>query len=756
MKIKSLFSTSLMVAGILLSGLLFGQTNDSQLSIERIYSDKAFTPERFGPARWIENGAAYTTLEPSSNYPGAKDIIKYVTTSGHRSVLISANDLIPEGEKSALNIANYSWSHDKNSLLIFTNTKKVWRQNSRGDYWVYNIKDKTLKQVGKDKPESSLMFAKFSPDDSKIGYVSHHNIYVEELSTGATTTLTSDGTDKIINGTFDWAYEEEFGIRDGFRWSPDGKNIAYWQLDASDIKVFDMINNTDSVYSFIVPVQYPKVGQDPSSCKIGYVSVTGGSTTWLNIPGDAKQNYLPRMMWSPDSKNIFAQQLNRKQNTNRVWSYDLAASTAKNVFTDEDAAWVDVVNDWIWLKKGKEFTWLSEKDGWRHFYRIAADGSSQKLVTVGDYDVINILQIDDDNGFVYFIASPDNPTQRYLYRVPLRGSDKPERISPKNQEGSHSYQIAEGSRYAFHTFSNANTPPSIDLVTLPENGFIRTLVDNKVLKEAFDKIDKKPIEFFTITTVDSVEMEGFILTPPDFDENKKYPVLFYVYGEPAGQTARDGFSSNMWNHMLAQQGYIIITVDNRGTPSPKGRDWRKSIYRKIGVINSRDQAMAAKEIMKWDFVDSERIGVWGWSGGGSMTLNLLFRYPEIYKTGMSVAPVGNQLLYDNIYQERYMGLKSENEADFIEGSPVTYAKNLAGNLLIVHGTGDDNVHYQNTEIVINELIRNNIQFDMMSYPNRSHSIREGTNTRKHLYTLLTRYLNEHLEPGGIESKLDTK
>jgi dipeptidyl-peptidase-4 len=746
------------LVGLLIACLPVITLAQSSLTIDRIFNSSEFYQERFGPAKWLEEGQFYTTLEDSPDFPDARDIIRYNTESGERTVLISAASLIPEGESAPLSMRDYSWSHDKNSLLIFTNTRRVWRYHTRGDYWVYNIKNKSLKQVGADRPEASLMFTKFSPDDAKVAYVSEHNIYVEDLESGEVQALTTDGTDKIINGTFDWANEEEFGARDGFQWSPDGQYIAYWQVDASDIRVFNMINNTDSIYSYNVPVQYPKVGEDPSNCKIGYISADGGETTWLNIPGDQKQNYLPRMMWSPDSKKIFAQQIPRKQNTNRVWSYDLATHQATNIFTDKDDAWVDVVDDWIWLNKGKEFTWLSEKDGWRHFYRVAADGSGEKLVTKGEYDVISIQEIDVDGGYVYFIASPENPTQRYLYRVPIKGSSKPERLSPANQPGTHSYQVAPGGKYAFHTYSTVNTPPVIDLVDLPKHESIRVLAENKALHDSFAAVAKKPVEFFEVTTEDKVTMQGYIIRPPDFDENKRYPVFFYVYGEPAGQTARDswGGSRGMWSRMLAQQGYVVITMDNRGTPSPKGRAWRKSIYRKIGVVNSRDQAMAAKEILKWKFVDPDRVGVWGWSGGGSMTLNLLFRYPEIYKMGMSVAPVGNQLLYDNIYQERYMGLPSENREDFIEGSPMTYAKNLRGDLLIVHGTGDDNVHYQNTEVVINELIENNIQFDMMSYPNRSHGIYEGRNTTRHLFNLLTRYLNTHLEPGGKEIDLQRK
>jgi dipeptidyl-peptidase-4 len=331
----------------------------------------------------------------------------------------------------------------------------------------------------------------------------------------------------------------------------------------------------------------------------------------------------------------------------------------------------------------------------------------------------------------------------------LNGKAEAERITPENQQGSHSYQISPGGKYAFHTWSDINTPPVTELISLPKHKTIRTLVDNERLKEVYADLNISPAEFFQLTTEDGVQMEGYMMKPPDFDASKEYPVLFYVYGEPWGQTAQDSWGSiSLWMQMLAQQGYIIISVDNRGTPAPKGRAWRKSIYRKIGVINSRDQAMAAKKIMEWPFIDGDRIAVWGWSGGGSMTLNLMFRYPEIYDCGMAVAAVANQFYYDNIYQERYMGLKSENPEDFEEGSPITHAKNLEGDLLIMHGTADDNVHYQNVEALIVELVKHNKMFQVMPYPNCSHSIYEIENATRHLFTMMTNFLEEHVEAGG--------
>ncbi len=377
---------------------------DSQLTLDRIFKTNDFRNERFGPARWTEGGKAYTTLEPSALYPGKIDIIEYVAKSGIRSVLVSADLLIPEGKTQPLTLEDYQWSHAKRFLLIYTNSQKVWRDNTRGDYWVLNLSSGQLRQLGVDFQQSSLMFAKFSPDDTRVAYVSSHNIYVENIETGSVITITNDGSERLINGTFDWAYEEEFGIQDGFRWSPDGNQIAYWQLDATEIRDFLMINNTDSIYSYTVPVQYPKVGEDPSSCRIGVVNATGGAVQWIPVPGDSKQNYLPRMMWAPDSRTILIQQIPRKQNTNRIWAYSVADQSIEHIYTDTDEAWVSAIDDWIWLNHGKEFSWISEKSGWKHFYRVKLDGTGDIAVTNGDYDLISIELLDDNNSLLLLIT----------------------------------------------------------------------------------------------------------------------------------------------------------------------------------------------------------------------------------------------------------------------------------------------------------------------------------------------------------------
>jgi len=732
---------------ILFVSFITAQQDKTKITIERLYRSGDFSSQWFYSVKWLKKGAQYTTLEKSSTVKYGTDLVVYDVKTGNKKILVAANELKPEGSEKTIRIENYFWSPDNKSLLIFTNGKRVWRSNTKGDYWVFDIVAKKLKQIGTGLPVSSLMFAKFSPDNKKIAYVSNNNIYSEDIITGKREQLTTDGTVEIINGTTDWVYEEELQIRDAFRWSPDSKKIAYLQLDASGIGVFNMINNTDSIYSKIIPVQYPKVGTKNSGCKIGVVKVDTKKTVWMKVPGDQRENYISRLEWAANSDEVMIQHLNRKQNKNKVMFCNAVSGNVKIIFTDIDKAWLRSCNDVKWLNNGKEFTWLSDMKGWKQILRISRNGNNIKEITPAGFDVIKILKIDQKNGWIYYIASPENATQKYLFRVDIKGNQKIEKLSPENQKGTHSYSISGDAKYAIHNYSNINTPNVTQLVCLPEHKVIKHLVKNKKLKVAIDELDIKPAEFLKIDIGEEV-LDAWIIKPAGFDASKKYPVIFYVYGEPAGQTVLDVFRgrSYLYHQMLAQNGYIVISVDNRGTPAPRGAKFRKCVYRKVGILTSADQAAALKKLKEtYSWIDGNRIGIWGWSGGGSMTLNMLFRYPDLYHTGVSVAPVGAQWLYDSIYQERYMGLWSENKEDFIKGSPVTYAKNLKGNLLLIHGTGDDNVHYQNTELVINELIKHGKQFRMFGYPNRSHGIYEGRGTTYHLYTMMFNYFLSNLK-----------
>ncbi|MEK6303699.1 MAG: S9 family peptidase [Acidobacteriota bacterium] len=724
------------------------QSDPSLLTLERLFSSEEFTGEQFGQARWIEGGAGYTKLEKSAA-GGKRDIVRYETSTGKRSVLVGADRLVPAGQMTQLDIEDYSWSADGKKLLIFTNSQRVWRQNTRGDYWALELASGKLSKLGGDAKPSTLMFAKFSPDGTRAGYVRENNLYVENLADGRVTPLTSDGSRTIINGTFDWVYEEELDLRDGWRWSPDSKSIAFWQLDAEGVRDFYLINDTDDLYPKIIPVQYPKAGTTNSAGRVGVVSAEGGATRWLEVPGDPRNNYIARMNWAASSTELVLQQLNRLQNTNRVFIGDVRSGQVKNILTDRDDAWLDIQGDDIdWIDSGKQFIWVSEKDGWRHVYLVSRDGGSQKLITNGAFDVITVEGVDEAGGWLYYSASPENATQRYLYRTRLDGQGKSERLTPADQAGTHTYNVSPSAGWAFHTYSTFTAPQRIELVRLPEHAAARVLVDNAAIKEKLSKLKRPPVEFFQVAIADGVQLDGWIIKPPNFDPSKKYPILFYVYGEPAGQTVVDrwGGARGLWHQMLAQQGYLVASVDNRGTPAPRGRAWRKSAYRQIGSLSSQDQAAAARAIGRWPYVDASRVAIWGWSGGGEGTLSGILRYPDVYGTGMAVAPVTDMRYYDTIYQERYMGLPTENAEDYKRCSPITYANQLKGNLLVVHGTGDDNVHYQNTEALINALVAANKPFTMMAYPNRSHGISEGKNTTRHVYELLTRYLRDKVPP----------
>lgn len=703
--------------------------------------------------KWTADGNAYYQVEKG-------EIVKIELPSQNKTVFISKKQLKENPKDTASKTIiprSFQLSADGNKALVYTNAKKVWRYQTRGDYWLIDLVTGAVKKMGKGRPESSLQFAKFSPDGKKIAYVSEHNIYAEDLATGKIKKLTSDNnTPKLINGTFDWVYEEEYFCRDGFRWGPDSKSIAYWQIDANKIRDYYMLNTTDSVYSKVVPVEYPKVGEKPSPAKVGVVDINTAQTKWMNVPGAPDENYIIRMEWA-GAGEIILQQVNRRQNESKVITCNTATGAAKTVLSESDKAWVATLNEWRqdvkgwdWISSGKEFIWFSEKDGWRHLYRVGRDGKETKITT-GNYDVIDMLNVDEKSGYVYFYASPVNATQQFLYKTKLDGTGSLIRVSPEGEEGTHQYEISPNGQFARHGFSNYYTRPLNEWVSLPDHKPFKKEDDITKKLKPEDKA-KSLTSFFQVTTEEGVTMDGWVTLPKNFDSTKKYPVVFYVYGEPAATTVNDGWGAGtnfLYNGDMTADGYIQVSLDNRGTPSPKGREWRKAIYQKIGQLNIRDQALGAKQVLKkWNYIDTTRVAVWGWSGGGSSTLNLMFQYPDEYQTGISIAPVTSSLFYDNIYTERYMGLPSENKDGYKNGAALTHAKNLKGDLLFIHGTGDDNVHYQNAEALINELVKNGKSFQMMSYPNRTHSISEGEGTFTHLAGLYTRFLKEHCPPGG--------
>ena len=730
------------------------------LTLDRIFASAEFRGQSFGVARWLESGTAYTTIERSQQ-PRGMQIVRLNAATAARETLITAAQLVPAGDTAALAIENYVWSPDLSRVLLFTNSQPVWRNNSRGDFWVLDRASGRLRKLGGPSARpSTLMFAKFSPDGTKVGYVREFNLYVEDLATGRITALTRGGSRTIINGTFDWVYEEELmdSWADGWRWSPDGRSIAYWQLDATGVRDYTLLNTTDSLYSYPWQVQYPKAGERNSAARIGVVSVNGGLTRWVQVPGDPREHYIARMEWAPAGDAVLIQQLNRLQNRLVLFAADPRSGAVRPVAEESHpGGWVDADTSgpWAFLAGGRGLIWMSERTGWRHWYAQPLDGSPARAVTQGAFDAKSRVMVDTTGGWLYYVASPDNPAQHYLFRMRLDGTGQPERLTPADQPGYHRYSIAPGARYAIHTHERFGVPPATDIVTLPDHRVVRTLVDNAPLRQRVAALRRGTEEFFTVDAGGGIRLNGWMIRPPDFDPGRRYPLFVFLYGGPLpniqSETVVDRWSlgsggSYLWFTMLAQQGYLVASLEMRGS-GLHGRDWRQATYGQLGVLESDDIANGVRAMWRqYSFVDSTRIGIYGHSYGGFMALNAILRYPDVFTTAISVAPVTDWRFYDTIYTEHYHGLPQDNAAGYERGSPITYAANLRGNLLLVHGTGDDNVHVQNSEAMVNALVRNQRQFTVMLYPNRNHGI-ASDGAARHRFELFTRFLAERM-PGG--------
>lgn len=721
-----------------------------KLTLESIYGDGAVSLEPRMMTKWMDE-SSYTLIEPSVT--GGVDIVRHDATTGVRSALVRATGLVPPGADEPLMISDYEWSPDRKHMLLFIRSGVAKRNNPVGDYWLLDPANRALRKIGGKADALNLLYAEFSPDSKSIAYVYRNNIHVESVETAANRQITFDGSEFLLNGRADVAYEEEFRLGKAFEWSPDSSRIAYWQFDTVGIGTFHMIRNTGGIYSTVIAQQYPKPGTTLSAVRVGSIAASGGSTTWFAVPGEPRQTYIPRLGWAANSSEVVIQHLNRLQNRNSVLIGRVSDGVVREIFVDADDAWVNV-NDPVWVS-GNEFTWLSERDGWRHLYKVSRDGRDIELRTPGDFDVVDLLQIDHEAGYAYFTASPDDAAGMYLFRATLSGDPHIEKLTPAADIGFHIYDISPGAKLAFHTLSRFHKPPVIDVVMLPGHKSARTVSNNREMQTFVDSLDKGDVEFFRVKAGDGLALDAWMMKPPGFDPAKKYPLLIYVYSEPAGQTVQDKWGGDryLWHLMMTQKGYLIASVDSRGANSPRGRDWRKSIYRKIGLIASMDQADAIQGMIETRaYIEPSRVGVWGRSGGGAMTLNAMFRYPDLYSAGIAIASPTDQHLYNAIYQERYMGLPDDNIAGYRDGSPINFAKDLKGKLLIVHGTADDNVHYQNLDQLVDRLIMHGKQFSMMSYPDRGHGISEKPGTRLHLQTLMTNYFDEHLSPSGRQQE----
>lgn len=699
-----------------------------QLTVERVYGSDEFRT-RSAALDFHEDGENVLVYESQDDIV---DVWLEGIRTGQRERLIEGRRLVPDGATAPVKVESVTFSRDGARALIFANSERVWRLNTRGEYYVLDRASGRLTPVS---TAGRQMFAKLSPDGAQVGFVRANDLYVLDLASGTETRLTSDGSENVINGTTDWVYEEELGLRDAWRWSPDGTRIAYWRFDQSAVEPFYMIDELDQ-YAKPIPLRYPKAGTANSSVELRVIDLASGATrTLTQVDGNS---YLPRADWA-DADELLVQRLNRQQNRLDVLVAEARTGAVRTLFTERDSAWVDVDDDLIRFDGGRRFLWSSERDGWNHLYVYGRDGRVQRQLTQGEWDVGSVLGIDEKGGWVYFTSSQPTPLERHLFRVRLSGG-RIERLT--KEPGSHAITMSPAFTFYVDTWSQAGVPPTTRLFSI-DGRMTRTLAENSAVAQKLEGMRLQRPEFFQFETSDGVTLNGWMIKPPDFDPTRRYAALLYVYGGPGSQTVTDawGGSRYLWHQLLAERGILVVSVDNRGTGA-RGRDFRKVTYLNLGEHETRDQAEAARWLAAQPYVDGGRIGIWGWSYGGYMTA-LAMMNSDRFAAGVAVAPVTDWRLYDTIYTERFMRTPQENPEGYDRSAPVHRAEQLSGELLLVHGTGDDNVHFQNTVQLADALQAANRQFGLMIYPNRTHSISGGTTT-VHLFDLVTAWLVEKL------------
>jgi len=702
------------------------------LTLEDIFSSNKYVPAKVANIQWLPDGSAFTYTARNDKY-NFFDIVKYEVESGTSTLLLSGIDL--KWNNEPIEMSDYSWTEDGEYLLIEGPEKTIWRHSRQAPYYLYNVNSKEIKALGDNDP--GLRNVKLSPDGKKVGFVRGHNIFYTNFSSGAEVALTTDGTENILNGEFDWVYEEEFSIADGWQWSPDGKKIAFWRFDQTRVKEFYMVDQMHT-YNEITPLKYPKTGEQNSIVKIGVVDVETSETKWMDI-GEETDIYIPRIYWTNSSDMMAILRINRKQNHLELLMTNTSNGESNVVLEDRDTSWIEVrENSTIFLKNSDEIVWVSERSGYRHAYLYDYEGNLVNQITTGDWEITDVLGVSETEGWLYFSGKKDSPLEQQIYRIKLNGEDL-QKIT--NEPGWHMADFSPDYTYFINEFSSASHPSKIKLQRT-DGKIIRTLVENDL--PALSELNINYPEFSILTTEDGVELNYYMIKPPNFDEDKKYPVLVYGYGGPGSQKVIKewGGARQLWHEMIAQKGYIIFCLDNRGTGG-RGKAFKNLVYKDLSKWSVNDQIEGAKFLASLPYVDSERIGFWGWSGGGYLCLMLMTRANEYFTTGVSVAPVSDFHLYDAIWTERYMGMLNENSDGYNTASVLSYANNLEGNLLIVHGTGDDNVHYQNTMQIVREFQLAGKQFDLMLYPNKSHGI-SGGNTSLHIYTMIAEYFFDNL------------
>jgi len=696
-----------------------------QLTVERIFSGE-LTPAA-PTLSFMPDGRRLMRLEPNGT---VVDVWVETMTGDGRERIIEGASISVAGSDRPIVIEDVTWSENERRALLYTNAQRVWRLATKGTYYVWD------RASGRTVPVSAhegwQQFAKFSPDGAQVAFVRDNDLFVADPSAAREIRLTSDGGENIINGTTDWVHEEELDLRDAFRWSPDGRRIAFWRFDQSPIRPFWMLNAME-LYPQLVPVRYPKAGTPNSTVEIRVIDIATGHVVHIETGSDA-DTYLARMDWAGNDELVI-QRLSRAQDRLDVLLASASTGRSRTVLTETDSAWVDVDNDFTWVRNGRQFLWTSDRDGHNHVYLYGRDGRLVRQVTSGDWDVIDFLGADASANRIWFTSSESSPLQRQVYSIGMDGRGR-RRIT--RDSGWHAAALAPGARYIMDTHSRAGMPP-VTRILAADGRTVRVIEENASVAARVASLQLRTPEFFTFTTSDGVDLNGWLIRPPDFDPSRRHPVLLYVYGGPGSQTVTDawGGSRYLWHQLLAQQGIVVASIDNRGTGA-RGRDFRKVTFRQLGTWETRDQIEAARWLGTQPWADASRIGIWGWSYGGFMTA-LAMMNGQPFRAGIAVAPVTDWRLYDTIYTERFMRSPDANPDGYDANSPLLKAGRLNGRLFLVHGTGDDNVHFQNTLRLADALQAAGKPFDLMIYPNRTHSI-SGGNTDVHLYNAMTEWI----------------
>lgn len=725
---KSTFFSLICLVSILF--ILTGKQSQAQqeISLSDIWINYKFYPASINEIKSMNDGAGYTVLDKNR-------IVRYSYKTGKEErVLVQGSEL--EYDDQGINIEGYTFSSDEQQVLIETESESIYRHSTKGNFYIYNLKDKTIKRI---PGEANVRLAEFSPSGKQVAYVRENNLYLFDIATSSETQITKDGEfNKIINGSTDWVYEEEFGFTKGFFWSPDGAYIAYYRMDESQVKEFTLTYHGE-LYPELYTYKYPKAGEDNSLVDIYVYNVKDNNSRKMDVGSETDQ-YIPRIMWTNSPGKLSIQRLNRLQNHLDLLIADAESGASKVLYSEENKYYVDITDNWYFLKDGKRCVFSSERDGYHHLYMLDMDNGNVKAITSGNWDILSVAGVDEIKGIIYYISFEDGAMNKMLYAINLDGSNKV-KITPK--AGTHDVKFSSNYEYFIDEFSDANTPP-IYTICNAKGKVLLTLEDNAAIAQLMKEFNFQPMEFFTLPNEEGTLLNAWMIKPANMEAGKKYPVLMYVYGGPGVNTVENsyGYFDFAWFQMLAQKGYIVVSVDNRGTGG-RGETFKKCTYMQLGNLETLDQIAAAKYLGSLDYIDKTRIGMFGWSYGGFMTTLCMTRGADYFKAGIAVAPVTNWRYYDNIYTERFMRTPQENPKGYDNNSPITHVKKLKGKYLLVHGTTDDNVHVQNSMDLISALVASNRDFEMFFYPNKNHGIFGGY-TRYHLYNKMTNFILENL------------